>query len=70
MEKVEKKEEPAQKKKKKGTGYGADNQNNSKWSAQEWIEHRKNVAQEIERVVCILVSFLDCETSISDPRLS
>lgn len=47
VEKVEKKEEPAQKKKKKGTGYGADNQNNSKWSAQEWIEHRKNVAQEI-----------------------
>jgi hypothetical protein len=25
------------KRKKKGTGYGADNQNNSKWSASEWL---------------------------------
>lgn len=25
------------KKKKKGTGYGADSQNNSKWSASEWL---------------------------------
>ena len=33
------------KKKKKGTGYGADNQNNQKWSASEWLESRKNVSQ-------------------------
>lgn len=25
------------KRKKKGIGYGADNQNNSKWSANEWL---------------------------------
>jgi hypothetical protein len=58
------------KRKKKGTGYGADNQNNSKWSASEWLEARKNTAQETLRVINIIASFLDCEVPLKDEILS
>lgn len=57
------------KKKKKGTGYGADSHNNSKWSASEWLETRKNLSQEILRVISIIASFLDCETPLKDLNL-
>ena len=67
---VIKKKSEVKRKKKKGTGYGADNQNNSKWSATEWLENRKEVSQEILRVVTIFVSFLDCEKPLMDNRLS
>ena len=58
------------KRKKRGTGYGADNQNNSKWSASEWLETRKNVSQETLRVINIIASFLDCEIPLKDSILS
>lgn len=58
------------KRKKKGTGYGADNQNSSKWSASEWLEARKNVSQETLRVISIIASFLDCEQPLIDERFA
>lgn len=58
------------KRKKKGTGYGADNQNSSKWSASEWLEARKNVSQETLRVISIIASFLDCEQPLVDERFA
>lgn len=58
------------KRKKKGTGYGSDNQSNSKWSASDWLETRKNISQETLRVISIIASFLDCEVPLKDVRLS
>lgn len=60
-----------QKKKKKGTGYSSnDNQNQSKWTTNEWIQYRKMMNQEIQRVIAIFVSFLDCERPLDDVRLA
>jgi len=67
---VVKKPSEQKRRKKKGTGYGADSHNNSKWSAAEWLENRKVYYQEILRVVSIFVSFLDCEKPLVDDRLS
>ena len=66
---------PAQKedtrnKKKKGIGYGVDSNPASKWSAAEYIEHRKQISEEILRIVTILVNFLDSPEPSRDGKLS
>jgi hypothetical protein len=57
-------------KKKKGTGYGVDSNPTSKWSPAEYIEHRKQMSEEILRIITILVNFLDSPEPTRDGRLS
>lgn len=42
----------------------------SKWSAAEYIEHRKQISEEILRIITILVNFLDGPEQSKDNRLS